>query len=114
MNCYDIISLQFQSSQFISPSGSTFSLLLSLYLYHPMTRKRQLTVTCLLYLCHVWFVSWYGSVNSSGMGGLIPQSLQLQTQVMLQDGILREVVCAWIVVFLCSQTGGCASIHRLT
>jgi hypothetical protein len=82
MNSYGIISLRFQSSQFLSSSLSTFFLLRSAYLY-PIARKRGLTVMCLLCPFRVWFVTWYGSVNSSGMEGLIPQSLQLQTQVML-------------------------------
>ena len=108
MNPYSIISLRCQSSEFLSSSRSTFSLLRSAYLY-PVARKLGLTVMCLFCLCHFWFDTWYGSVNSSGMGVLIPQSLQLQMQVMLTNlgWCYKTWECAWIVVFLQSGRWRC-------
>jgi len=104
MNSYGIISLRFQSSQFLSS------------LHYPIAPKRGLTFMCLLCLCHVWFVAWYGSVNSSRMGGLIPHSLQLQTLVTLTSlGWCYKTgecanTCALGSLCFCSQSGGGASI----
>ena len=119
MNSYGIISLRVQSSRFLSSFRCTFSLRRSAYLY-PIARKRGWTVMCLLCLRHVWFVTWYGSINSSDMGRLIPQSLQLQTQVMLTSlGWCYKTgeFAKWCVLgslCFCSQSCGSASIGLLT